>query len=130
MPIFSMTTRTRKTPSSKATRPSRSASASSSRASCGSASTATGDGPDFDLSDVVPEDVKKQLKWCDWEGCETTCIDRTVTVPANTIPAGYCGTLYQVGAKFELHCCGECECGDRSTLAVAGHESQGEYMFV
>jgi len=92
--------------------------------------TAIGDGPDFDLSDVVPEDVKKQLKWCDWEGCETTCIDRTVTVPANTIPAGYCGTLYQVGAKFELHCCGECECGDRSTLAVAGHESQGEYMFV
>ena len=92
--------------------------------------TSIGDGPDFNLSDVVPQAVKDQLSWCDWKGCDTTCIDRTVTVPANTIDAGYCGTLYQVGAKFELHCCGACDCGDSSTLAVAGHEPEGEYMFV
>jgi len=44
-------------------------------------------------------------------------------------PGGRCGTLYEVGAKFELRCCGNCddECGGH--LALAGHEPQGEYMF-
>ena len=49
-----------------------------------------------------------------------------------TDPSDCCGTLYQVGAKFELRCCGDCDCkqGDPGHLAVAGHEPQGEYMFV
>ena len=50
-------------------------------------------------------------------------------VPPDTIPVEHCGTLYQVGAKFELRCCGGCDDED-SHLAVAGHEPQGEYMFV
>jgi len=50
-------------------------------------------------------------------------------VPPNTIPVEHCGSLYQVGAKFELRCCGGCE-DEYSHLAVAGHEPQGEYMFV
>ena len=98
--------------------------------------TAIGDGPDFNLSDRVPKAVKDQLYLCDWEGCDGTCIDITVTVPAGTIPAECCGTLYEVGAKFELRCCGECKCEDdddpakRGHLAVAGFEPEGQYMFV
>jgi hypothetical protein len=95
--------------------------------------TAIGDGEDFNLSDVLPADVKSQLKWCGWKGCETLCIERLITVPANTIPADKCGSLYQVGAKFELRCCGDCDSDDkemRGPLAVAGHEPQGEYMVV
>jgi hypothetical protein len=93
--------------------------------------TSIGDGPKFNLSDVLPD--ASVLKICDWEGCETLCIEKWVTVPPGTIPAEYCGTLYQVGAKFELRCCGDCDSDDkqqRGHLAVAGHESQGEYMFV
>jgi len=95
--------------------------------------TAIGDGKDFNLSDVLPAALKPDLRLCDWEGCDTTCIDLTITVPAGTIPADCCGTLYQVGAKFELRCCGDCDDDDKQKqghLAVAGHEPQGEYMFV
>jgi len=96
--------------------------------------TAIGDGPDFNLSDRVPQAVKDQLYLCDWKGCDTTCIDITVTVPADTIPAECCGTLYEVGAKFELRCCGDCKCDSdsdkRGHLAVAGFEPEGQYMFV
>jgi len=60
----------------------------------------------------------------------TGCTSRVyVNVPPNTIPVEHCGSLYQVGAKFELRCCGGCE-DEYSHLAVAGHEPQGEYMFV
>jgi hypothetical protein len=51
-----------------------------------------------------------------------------VTVPPCTVPADACGTLYQVGAKFELRCCDSYD--ERGEVAVAGHEAQGEYMFV
>ena len=37
-------------------------------------------------------------------------------------------SFVEVGAKFELRCCGYCEDED-SHVAVAGHEAQGEYMF-
>lgn len=91
--------------------------------------SAIGPGTNFNLSDVLPEQEKEKLRLCDWEGCKTRCIDVYVTVPPGTIPSGHCGTLYEVGAKFELRCCGECrDC--EGHLAVAGHESQGEYMFV
>ena len=92
--------------------------------------TAVGDGPDFNLSDVLPDNLKEKLRLCDWEGCQTQCIDITITVPPGTIPADYCGTLYEIGAKFELRCCGSCEDREHGHLAVAGHENQGEYMFV
>jgi hypothetical protein len=90
--------------------------------------TAIGDGPDFNLSDKLPN--PSVLRLPNWKGCETRCVRICVTVPPDTIPVEACGTLYQVGAKFELRCCGEPgdECGGQ--LAVAGHEPQGEYMFV
>jgi hypothetical protein len=89
--------------------------------------TAIGDGPDFNLSDVLPN--RSELQIPDWKGCDGLYIDRCVRVPRETIPVERCGTLYQVGAKFELRCCGDCD-DERSHLAVAGHERQGEYMFV
>lgn len=94
--------------------------------------TSIGDGKDFNLSDMLPDALKPQLRLCDWKGCDTRCIDITITVPPGTIPADYCGTLYEVGAKFELRCCGDCDCEkkEHGHLAVAGHEPEGEYMFV
>ena len=89
--------------------------------------TPIGDGPRFNLSDVVAD--PSELRINDWRGCRGRYIDKCVYVPGCTIPAGHCGTLYQVGAKFELHCCGDCEDRD-NYLAVVGHEPQGEYMFV
>lgn len=89
--------------------------------------TAIGDGEDFNLSDVLPDPKKLQIP--DWEGCKRLYLDFCVDVPPGTIPVGRCGTLYQVGAKFELRCCGGCD-DEHSHLAVAGHEPQGEYMFV
>jgi hypothetical protein len=89
--------------------------------------TAIGDGKDFNLSDVLPD--KSVLQIPNWEGCRTRCIYLCVEVPPDTIPVGHCGTLYEVGAKFELRCCGGCE-EEGSYLALAGHEPQGEYMFV
>lgn len=99
--------------------------------------SAVGDGKDFDLSDVLPDSLKQKLMLCDWQGCQTTCIEISFEVPPGTIPAGYCGTLYEVGAKFELRCCGNCDChdpdpdpGKRSHLALAGRETEGQFMFV
>jgi hypothetical protein len=95
-----------------------------------------GDGPVpyFNLSDVLPANLKPELRLCDWQGCQTRCIEICITVPPGTIPVGDCGTLYEIGAKFELRCCGDCDCKgdgkDPGHLAVAGHESQVEYMFV
>lgn len=87
---------------------------------------AIGDGTDFCLSDVLPDRTELHIR--DWKGCDGWYIEKWVTVPGGIIPAGYCGTLYEVGCKFELRCCG-C-CGDEdSHVAVAGHEPQGEYMF-
>jgi hypothetical protein len=90
--------------------------------------TAIGDGEDFNLSDKLTD--RSVLRLHDWKGCETRCIELYVTVPPGTIPAGDCGTLYQVGAKFELRCCSDPERECSGHLAVAGHEPQGEYMFV
>ena len=89
--------------------------------------TPIGDGPRFNLSDVVSDPSELRIK--DWKGCEGRCIEKCVYVPGCTIPVEHCGTLYQVGAKFELRCCGGCEDRD-SHLAVVGHEPEGEYMFV
>lgn len=89
--------------------------------------TAIGDGEDFNLSDVLPNPAELQI--ADWSGCKTRYIDLCVTVPRCSIPVERCGTLYQVGAKFEMRCCGGCN-DERSYAALAGHEPQGEYLFV
>jgi hypothetical protein len=89
--------------------------------------SAIGKGEDFNLSDVLPD--PKQLYIQDWKGCDTRCIELCVTVPAGTIPADRCGTVYEVAAWFELRCCGDCD-DENSHLAVAGNESLEEYQFV
>ncbi len=37
--------------------------------------TSVGDGKNFDLSDMLPDALKPQLRLCDWKGCDTRCID-------------------------------------------------------
>ena len=86
-----------------------------------------GDGERFNLSDVLRD--RSELQVTDWKGCDGLYLEICVRVPPETIPVERCGSLYQVGAKFELRCCGGCE-EEGSHLAVAGHEPQGEYMFV
>jgi len=92
--------------------------------------TSVGKGQHFNLSDYLPEPEKSKLRICNWKGCETRCIEVCVRVPPGTIPTEHCGSLYQVGAKFELRCCGDCDDDCGGHLALAGHEPQGEYMFV
>ena len=89
--------------------------------------SAIGDGPDFNLSDRLAD--KTELHIRNWNGCDGLYIEKCGTVPGGRIPVEYCGTLYEVGCKFELRCCGCCD-DENSHLAVAGHEPQGEYMFV
>lgn len=82
--------------------------------------TAIGDGTNFDLANKLPAGV---LDLKGWKGCDTTCIEVRYTVPAGTIPAEMCGTLYEVGAKFALRCCE----GDRPVLV--GYEAKEEIEF-
>jgi hypothetical protein len=89
--------------------------------------TAIGEGERFNLSDKLAD--KSVLCIPEWKGCDRVPIELCVPVPGGIIPVGPCGTLYEVGCKFELRCCGCCGEPD-SSLAVAGHERQGEYMFV
>lgn len=89
--------------------------------------TPLGDGQSFNLSDRLPD--PQVLHYRDWKGCDTLCVERCVTVPPGTIPAEYCGTVYEVAAWWELRCCGYCEDKD-SHLAASGFERLGEYQFV
>jgi len=82
--------------------------------------TAIGEGPDFNLSSKLPAGA---LDKKDWEGCKEMCIDLPYTVPAGTVPADACGTLYDVGAKFALRCCE----GDRAI--VVGYENHSRIEF-
>jgi hypothetical protein len=82
--------------------------------------TAIGKGSDFNLSDLVGED---KFKVTGWKGCNTRCIELSVPVPAGTIPADYCGTLYECGGWFELYCC------ERGPVAVVGMEPLEERFF-
>jgi hypothetical protein len=88
--------------------------------------TAIGKGEDFNLSDLLPAG---ELQVPNWQGCQTLCIERCVTVPACTIPVERCGTVYEVAAWFELRCCGGCD-DPNSHLAVSGFERLNEYQFV
>jgi len=88
--------------------------------------TPVGKGDGFNLSDDLPPG---EFEIPDWKGCEKLCIEKCVRVPACTIPADRCGTVYQVAAWFELRCCGGCQDPD-SHLAVSGFENLKEYQFV
>jgi hypothetical protein len=82
--------------------------------------TAIGKGGDFDLSDHIGRD---QFDYKDWKGCDTLCIEVPVDVRPGAVPADVCsGTLYEVGARFALHCCGK-------RTAVVGFEALEEYQF-
>ena len=88
--------------------------------------TAIGEGQDFNLSSHLPPG---ELQIDNWSGCQTLCVELTVTVPPNTIPVGFCGTVYEVASWFELRCCGGCQ-DPNSHLAASGFERLGEYQFV
>jgi hypothetical protein len=88
---------------------------------------AIGEGPHFDLSQRVPDPAEFQVP--DWKGCDTLCIEKWVTVPADVIPADHCGKVYEVAARFELRCCGGCD-DPNSHLACSGFERLGMYDFV
>ena len=81
--------------------------------------TPIGKGTGFDLSDLLGRD---RLCRRGWRGCDGTCIYLAVEVPANTIPVDYLGTLYEVGGKFQLSCCGK-------AAPVVGYEALEEYQF-
>ena len=79
-----------------------------------------GAGNGFNLSDHLPPGT---LQVKNWKGCERLCIELTAHVPAGTIPAGtYTGSVYEVAAMFQLHCCGK-------PAPVVGYEPLEEYQF-
>jgi hypothetical protein len=82
--------------------------------------SAIGKGLNFDLSEYLPN--KGDLEFNNWRGCDTLCIDITVTVPAGTVPADACATVYEVAAKFCLRCCD-------GHIAAVGYEALEEYEF-
>jgi hypothetical protein len=82
--------------------------------------TPIGAGTGFNLRDRLPAGTFD----VDWRGCETRCIEHVVQVPAGTITAGDCGTLYDVGARYQLHCC------DHVLSVIAGFEvDEDDYEF-
>jgi hypothetical protein len=68
--------------------------------------TSIGDGPKFDLSDIVPDRSDFHIR--DWKGCDGLYIEKYVWVPPETIPVEHCGTLCRSG-RIRLRCCGYCE---------------------
>jgi len=88
--------------------------------------TPFGEGERFNLSHHVNPD---EFEYRDWKGCHGLCVERYVWVPAHTIPAERCGTVYEVAAWGELRCCGGCRDKD-SHLAMSGFETLGAYQFV
>jgi hypothetical protein len=82
--------------------------------------SAIGENKDFKLSTVLAD--PKKLEYNDWRGCDTTCIELIVTVPAGTIPSDKCSTVYELVATFELHCCD-------GHVGLVGYEALEEYQF-
>ena len=82
--------------------------------------TPIGAGTGFNLSSRLPAGT---LDVSDWEGCKTLCVEKTVTVPAGTVQAEHCGTLYEVGARFALRCC------DRERPILVGYETKCQVEF-
>ncbi len=59
--------------------------------------TSIGDGPDFNLSDVLPDRSELQIR--DWKGCDGVYIEKYVWVPPETIPVEHCGSAAAVTAR-------------------------------
>jgi len=87
--------------------------------------TAIGKGDNFNLSEKLPAGV---LEVKDWRGCSTRCVELSYSVPAGTIPAENCGTLYEVGARFALHCCCDASHPHERPILV-GYEALEEIEF-
>ena len=79
-----------------------------------------GPGCGFFLSSLLPGATGLSFKG--WRGCDTLCIDQTVTVPAGTIKIQNDTDVFEVAAKCELRCCD-------GHIAVAGFEALEEYEF-
>ena len=79
-----------------------------------------GPGKGFFLSKLLPGASGFEVK--DWRGCDTLCIEQTVTVPPGTIKIEGDTEVYEVAAKCELRCCD-------GHVAVAGFEALEEYEF-
>ena len=73
----------------------------------------------FFLSSLVND---PGFKYPNWRGCDTLCIDQTVTVPPGTIQLQDDTEVYETAAKVELRCCD-------GHIAVAGDEALEEYQF-
>lgn len=81
---------------------------------------ACGPGPELYLSQLIGKD---KLRVEHFEGCKTKHVVLEIDVPAGTVPADACTTLYQVGATFQM----EDPCGQPS--AVVGYAVLGELQF-
>jgi hypothetical protein len=82
--------------------------------------TAIGTDADFNLSEKVSA---QELTLVDWKGCDTVCIERLATVPANTVPVYGVSTVFELAAQYRLVCC------DGKHLAAIGYEALEEYQF-
>jgi hypothetical protein len=81
--------------------------------------TPIGKGSGFNLRDKVSDPGLFDFKWC---GCERRCIEVCIPIPAGTVPAECCGTLYEVGAVFKFHCCDKLS-------PLTGYEPKHHYEF-
>lgn len=70
---------------------------------------------DFMLSSKLPADA---LTVKGWRGCNTSCIEHSYTVPANTIDPA----IYRLTARFQLHCCDK-------PAAIVGFDPLGDWMW-
>jgi hypothetical protein len=84
--------------------------------------TPIGPGTGFYLSSLLPSDPG--FVYSGWRGCDTLCIERTVTVPPGTIKIQGNSALFEVGAKFTLTCCDA-----QGHVACTGYEALEEYEF-
>lgn len=74
--------------------------------------------PEFELSTKIGTDPLLVRNWKGCEGPDPRCIERMVTVPAGTVPAG----TYRLAAEMQLYCCDK-------PAAITGHEAIGEVQW-
>ena len=81
--------------------------------------TPIGKGAGFNLRDKVSDPGLFDFKWC---GCERRCIEVCIPIPAGSVPAECCGTLYEVGTVFKFPCCDKLS-------PLTGYEPKHHYEF-
>jgi hypothetical protein len=81
---------------------------------------AIGPGAGFYLSALLPGNPGLSVKG--WRGCDTLCIDQTVTVPPGTIQLQGDTEVYEVAATCELRCCDD-------HIAFTSYAALEEYEF-